>query len=109
MARPSLSFPCLSALSLAAGLAHAQPNAFWCGTQLIREGMAAAEVIERCGEPASVERIEEPIFARNVSGGAHQIGVKRIELWTYDRGAGRFPARITVEDGVATEVELLRR
>ena len=100
---------CLAALGLAAGLAHAQPDTFWCGNQLVREGMAAAEIAQRCGEPDAVELIEAPIMSRNLNGTYHQVGVRVVEVWTYDRGSRSFPARITVEDGVATEVELIRQ
>ncbi|HSG64642.1 MAG TPA: DUF2845 domain-containing protein [Gammaproteobacteria bacterium] len=107
-----LSFPArawLAALWLAAGVAHAQPDTFWCGSQLVREGMTAVEISRRCGEPDTVQVIEEPIFARNANGSTRQIGVTMVEIWTYNRGSGRFPARIRVADGVATEVELIRQ
>jgi Protein of unknown function (DUF2845) len=99
---------CVAVLWLVAGLGHAQPDAFWCGTHLIREGMQAAEVRQRCGEPDSVDELQEPIMGRRADGALFQVGVKVTEFWHYDRGPRSFPARITVEDGIATEVALLR-
>jgi hypothetical protein len=106
---PLRAASCLAALGLAGGVAHAQPDTFWCANQLVREGMAATEIARRCGEPDAVEQIEEPIFARNVNGGTYQIGVTIIEIWTYDRGTQRFPARIKIDNGIATEVALIRQ
>jgi hypothetical protein len=93
---------------LASAPALAQPDAFWCGSRLIREGMPSAEITQRCGKPDSVEVIEQPIMASSPGGGRHQVGIKKIEIWTYDRGSRRFPARITIDEGIATEVALVR-
>ena len=98
---------CVTAIWLAAAPIHAQPDAFWCGTHLIREGMRAEQIVERCGQPDTVEVLEEPIMARRQNGSRFQVGVKTTEFWTYDRGTVRFPARVTIEEGVATEVALL--
>ena len=96
-------------LALAADAADAQRDRFWCGQRLIREGMAVSEIVSRCGEPASIEVVEEPIFAWRPGGGRTQTGVAITEYWTYDRGSGRFPARLTIRDNVAERIELLLR
>jgi len=98
-----------TAIWLAAGPIHAQPDAFWCGTHLIRDGMRAEQIAQRCGQPDTVEVLEEPIMAQRQNGSRFQAGVKTIEFWTYDRGTGKFPARLTIEEGVATKVALLSK
>jgi hypothetical protein len=87
-------------------LSGAAAESFRCGTNLIREGMTAAEIEAKCGAPDAREVVEEPILARNARGGTFQVGVTTIERWTYDRGAGRFEAHLTIEDGVAKTIEL---
>ncbi len=109
MAKLSAPILYIAALWLTVGPTYAQPDAFWCGTHLIREGMQAAEIAQRCGEPDSVEVLQEPIMGRRADGARFQVSVKLTEFWRYDRGPRSFPARITVEAGVATEVALLSR
>jgi len=96
-------------LALAADAAYAQPDRFYCGQRLIREGMAVPEIVRRCGEPDSVEVVEEPIFARGPRGGRVQTGVTTTEYWIYDRGSTRFPARLTIRENIAEKIELLSR
>ena len=96
----------LAALALAAPAANAA-DTFRCGARIIRKGLASAEIKRRCGEPQSVEHLQEPIMATRPDGTRFEVGTKTWELWTYEREYGKFPARVTVEDGVATAVELL--
>ena len=95
--------------AIAALPALAQPDAFWCGSRLIRERMAAADIVDRCGEPDAIRIVEEPIYGPGASGTRVKLGVRVTEYWTYDRGTRRFPARLTVREGIAEEIELLRR
>lgn len=99
----------LAVLWLAAVSAHAQPDAFWCGQRLIREGMRASDILDRCGEPDSKDIVEEPIFAWRPGGGRVQTGVTVTEYWIYGRGSGRFPARLTIRENIAEQIELLTR
>jgi hypothetical protein len=87
----------------------AAADSFRCGPELIREGMPAAEIRSRCGEPTSVDRVEEPVFARRPDGTTYPVGTSVKEYWLYDRGARNFPARLTVVEGVAEKIELLSR
>ena len=89
--------------------AAAQPDAFWCGSRLIRERMAAADIVSRCGEPDATRVVEEPIYGTGRGGRRVKVGVRITEYWTYDRGTGRFPARVMIRDGVAEQIELLRQ
>lgn len=99
----------VAGLLLPAGELHAQPDAFWCGARLIRERMAAADIVARCGEPDDVRVVEEPVYGTGPNGRRIEVGVQVTEYWTYARGTRQFPARVTVRDGVAQQIELLRR
>ena len=88
---------------------NALADSFRCGPHLIREGMQAAEITDKCGEPGTVTTIQEPIMARRQNGSAFQVGVATVELWTYDRGSRAFPARVRIEEGRAKTIELMRR
>ncbi|HEY5566159.1 MAG TPA: DUF2845 domain-containing protein [Gammaproteobacteria bacterium] len=94
---------------LAMASTSAWADSFRCGTYLIREGMLASEVMEKCGAPTSKEVIEEPVMARRANGSAFQVGVTTIEYWNYNLGPRVFPARLRIEEGVATKIELLHR
>ncbi len=51
--------------------------------------------------------MQEPIIGRRTNGTTYDIGIATRELWTYEFGRGRFPARVTIEEGIATRIELL--
>jgi len=108
MSRIALIIAVLTAAFLP-GLALAQPDAFWCGSRLIRERMAAADIVARCGQPDAIRVVEEPIYGTDTSGQRIQIGIRHTEYWTYRRGTGRFPAQLMVRDGIAEEIELIRQ
>lgn len=80
-----------------------------CGASLIDVGMVATEVVAKCGEPKSKEIEDVEVRARTGSGGSAVIGTVRVERWVYDRGYGRFPARLTFEDGYLKKLEFLDR
>ena len=87
----------------------AEADSIRCGAHLIQEGMAAAEIVEKCGQPTAIETVEEPIMARRPNGTTYQVGITTTEYWRYDRGPRLFPAQLTIEEGVATKIELLSR
>lgn len=95
---------CIAALS-----STARGESFRCRGGLVDEGMSAAAIAAKCGKPESARTDREPILATRPNGSRFQVGVKRIEHWVYDRGRGRFPVSITIEDGVATSIEFLPR
>jgi hypothetical protein len=98
-----------SAIGLSFASSPLLADSFRCGTALIREGMPASEIRKKCGDPNSVETVTEPVIARRPDGSTFQTGVTTKDYWGYDRGPRRFPARVTIEDGVAVEIELLSR
>ncbi len=78
-----------------------------CKGALIRSGMIAPEVLSKCGEPASKMIESIPVRVRRANGTSGIAGVTQIEHWTYDRGAGQFPALLTFEQGKLKSVELV--
>ncbi len=100
---------CVAVLCAALSPSSLLADAFRCGTHLAREGMLAAEIREDCGEPDSVEIVSEPVMARRPNGSAFQVGVTTTEYWIYDRGSRRFPARLTIREGIVEKIELLRK
>ena len=81
---------------------------FRCGSSIIRVGLSSQEVAKKCGQPDSKETRSEPILARNASGGTREIGQTSVEIWQYSRGAGKFPAVLTIEEGKIKKIELIK-
>lgn len=90
-------------------VAPSRADSFRCGSNVIHEGMSTVAVRKRCGEPQHIERVQEHITGRRGNATGYDVGVALRELWTYDLGRGRFPARLTIEEGVAVRVELLTK
>ena len=79
-----------------------------CRNSIVRVGMAAAEVVAKCGAPKDKAVEDIPIRVRNPRSGTVAVaGSVHIERWTYDRGYGRFPAVLTFEDGTLKSIELI--
>jgi hypothetical protein len=97
----------LSSLLLgAAGVAGAQ-DVMRCKGSIVDRGMTAPEVLAKCGEPKAREEESVPIRVRRANGSSGIVGTTEIARWTYDRGAGQFPALLTFEDGKLTGIRLL--
>src|SRR5688572_15914244 len=75
--------------------------------RLINTGMAAAEVIGRCGEPKSRVVDVIPVQARTRNGNVVQTGTTRAERWIYSRGQGQFDAQLTFEDDKLRRIDFL--
>lgn len=78
-----------------------------CRLDQLAPGLSNAEIVARCGEPASrtlryADRIER-------KGGIARLRVIRREQWVYQPPAGRQPRLLTFIDGVLARVELLDR
>lgn len=70
-----------------------------CEPQALGPNLLAAEVVARCGPPASVDRRFE---ALDLDGAATQSTT--IETWVYDFGPATFTRRLTFRDGVLRSV-----
>jgi hypothetical protein len=71
--------------------------------------MIADEVLAKCGEPKSRTVESVPIRVRRANGSSGIIGTTEVQRWTYDRGAGQFPALLTFEEGKLKTLELITR
>ena len=78
-----------------------------CRGSLVSAGMIAPQVVAKCGEPKTKEIESVPIRVRRANGSSGVIGAAQVERWTYDRGAGQFPALLTFEEGKLKSIELL--
>ena len=76
-----------------------------CGSSIVNSSMSVAEIVDKCGEPASKEVREEEVRARNPNGASVVVGTTVIEEWTYDRGSRAAPIRITIVDGKVRSIE----
>ncbi len=78
-----------------------------CGNDLIRVGMVAPQVVAKCGQPTTKTVENVPVRVRRPNGLSGTVGVAHIEHWVYDRGFGKFPARLTFDEGKLKQIELL--
>jgi hypothetical protein len=104
----------LIGLAVVAGslAAPAQADGMRCGSRLIRDGDARAEVRAFCGEPADVQTrsiLRRPTYT--VGGRIFYSGDGLIEIpvetWTYNFGPNKLMRRVKFVDGVVDDVETL--
>lgn len=95
-------------------------SGFRCGTQLVSIGDTRDEVLQRCGEPISVESWEEERILRDFRTfrnydprtGRYEwyrepflVKVQvNIELWTFNLGSTKFIRYLRFENGVIKEI-----
>jgi hypothetical protein len=80
---------------------------FRCGTRLVSTGMTSTDILERCGRPNLIRKVKAPVFVRLENGATIQTGVEITLLWYYDRGPGKFVARVTIREEIAEEIDIL--
>lgn len=84
----------------------AQAETFRCGKWIASTDLSVAELLARCGEPASRETRTEEVLARSRNhGGMYKTGEIVIETWTYDRGTQAPPVVVTIVDGRIKSIE----
>lgn len=98
----------LAVLLLFAGAADAY-GSLRCKGQLIAVGDSAAAVLSLCGKPAKKIVTHVPVRAGLRSGFTRIHDVTLLERWVYDRGWGKFPAVLHVDEGVIRRIEHLSR
>ncbi len=98
------TFGLIAALTLITGIAQADET-IRCGKWVVTSSLTVAELVEKCGEPASKETREEEVWARNVNGGSHRVGTTVVESWIYDRGSQAAPVKVTIVDGKIRSIE----
>lgn len=105
-------FAVLLALSLLAS-APSYADDFRCGSRIVSDGDARAEVLAKCGEPVDVVTLKS-VFRRPVIwsyGRPYYIGQDYLEIpvesWTYNLGPNKLMRRVRFEGGIVTEIETL--
>ena len=78
-----------------------------CKGKIIDTGATVAEVLALCGSPETRIVQEVPIRAGVASGFSRLIGLTTTEQWIYDRGWGRFPAVLTIDNGKIQRIDYL--
>lgn len=73
-------------------------DSFRCGRRVVRDGDTAAEVLERCGEPAAREKGYETLW---LVGGQRRV---RVERWRYRPGAGRLERIVLLHRGEVVKI-----
>ena len=93
------------ALVLLSPWALADEN-FRCGMWIASSDMSVAELISKCGEPASRTTRSEDVLARNANTGLmYKIGETLVETLVYSRGATAPPMVVTIIDGKIKNIE----
>ena len=84
-----------------------------CGHKLVQEGDYRADILERCGEPDSVETHFE-VVSRKLrfpfkTQEYQEIVEIEVEEWVYNLGRRRFRQYLRFENGVLKEIKSLGR
>lgn len=95
-------------VTLYAGTADAQ-GSLRCKGRFIDVGAGAAEVIALCGEPAQRIVSRVPVRAAVLTGFTRVAGYATTEQWVYDRGWGKFPAVLHLDEGKVRRIDYLPR
>ncbi len=98
----------LATLLVLSGTADAY-GSLRCKGRLIDVGDAAAAVLRLCGEPAKRIVTQVPVRTGTLRGFTQFAGVVAAEQWVYDRGYGKFPAVLHIDEGVIRRIDYLSR
>jgi hypothetical protein len=94
------------ALAVLALSSAAHADNFRCGKWIASPDLSVAELLARCGEPASREQRTEEVRVRNRNTGLmNKSGEILVETWTYDRGTQAAPIVVTIVDGRIKSIE----
>ena len=74
---------------------------FRCGSWLVSADISVAELLNKCGKPASRDVSTQD--ARNEHG--IKVGTSTTEVWRYDRGSRAAPMIVTIVDGQIRSIE----
>ncbi len=101
------SAPAIALCVLASAVAvQARADNFRCGKWVATPDLPVADLLARCGEPASRQTRTEDVMSRNYDTGLmFKSGEQTIELWTYDRGLNAAPMVVTIVDGRIKSIE----
>ena len=93
-------------LLLVAGVVDAH-GSLRCKGRIVDVGDTAAKVLALCGEPASRVATTVPVRAAVRNGFTRFTGFATSEQWIYDRGYGKFPAVLFLDEGRIRRVDHL--
>lgn len=93
-------------LLLHAGAADAY-GSLRCKGRLIDVGESAANVLKLCGSPSMRIVSRVPVRAAVKTGYTRFNGFATAEQWVYDRGWGKFPAVLYLDDGTIRRIDHL--
>jgi hypothetical protein len=85
----------------------ASADSFRCGGELVRAGMQAKEVRDKCGPAALTRIIQRPVMSTLSNGTTVRRGTEIKVLWYYDRGPDQYIARVTIRGATAEQVDIL--
>lgn len=97
------TFVAISVLSMLPFAASAE--SMRCGKWVISETSAAAEILEKCGEPQQKDVEREDVFGKNTLGNPIKLGVKVTERWRYQASNRVLPMLVTIVDGKVVSIE----
>jgi len=84
-----------------------------CGTRVISEGDTSILLVQRCGEPEDIQRLEKKMSVERYDSlnntRYREYMTQPYEIWTYNFGPGRLIYRITIEDGIINTIETAGR
>jgi hypothetical protein len=98
----------LAILLLYAGAADAH-GSLRCKGRIVDVGDTAAKVLALCGEPASRVVTTVPVRAAVQTGFTRFAGFATSEQWIYDRGYGKFPVVLFLDEGRIRRIDHLPR
>ena len=96
-------FVALSVLSMLPFAASAE--SMRCGKWVVSETSAAAEILEKCGEPQQKDVAREDVLGKNTLGNPIKLGVKVTERWRYQASNRALPMLVTIVDGKVISIE----
>ena len=82
-----------------------QAESMRCGKWVVNEQAAAAEILDKCGDPQRKEVREEDVYSRNPAGFTNKQGVKRTELWYYKRSSQALEMVVQIVDGKVISIQ----
>ena len=97
------TFVAMSVLSMLPFAASAE--SMRCGKWVVSETSAAAEILEKCGEPQQKDVAREDVLGKNTLGNPIKLGVKITERWRYQASNRMLPMLVTIVDGKVVSIE----
>jgi hypothetical protein len=95
----------ISLVLLLTGAAQADES-FRCGKWIVSSDLSVADLLAKCGPPASRTRSAEDVMVRNPNTGlVRKTGETLTETWIYDRGSNAQPMVVTIVDGRIKNIE----